>query len=115
MQAGDLPHRVTLEQVTEVSDGHDGLTQSWSTAIFRMPARVRPLQGRDLERARQIDPRITHEVALRYWRDYPSDLDGGRTRLVYHDISDRTFEIVGPPVDEEERHIRLVVPCKEAA
>lgn len=120
LTAGELRHRVTIQARAETSDGHGGFTDpTWSTVRSRVAAKVRPLAGRDLERARQIDPRVSHEVTLRYWRDYPTDLDGGRTRLLYHPSSnssdDRTFEIVTPPIDVEERHEALQVMCREAA
>jgi len=113
VQAGEHRHRVSIQGRVEVSDGHDGVIETWTTVHARWPARVRPLMGRDLERAQQVDPRITHEVSMRYWRAYPADLDGGRAQLIYHDLADRTFEIIGAPVDVEERHVELVMTCKE--
>jgi SPP1 family predicted phage head-tail adaptor len=118
--AGLLPHRVTLQASTETDDGHDGYTEDWDDVPpVRRSARVQPLQGRDLERARQIDPRISHELTLRYWRAYQADLDGGRVRVVYHPTDDsdddRTLEIVGAPVDVDEAHIELMFSCTEAA
>lgn len=115
MRAGTLRQRVTIEQRSKTSDGHDGYVTTWTPAHTRIPGKVAPLLGRDLERARQIDPRITHEVTLRFWRNYRNDLDGGRARIVYHDTTDRIFEIVGPPVDVDERHVELRQTCKEAA
>lgn len=100
--------------MTEVDDGHDGFIETPVIVHARWPARVRPLTGQDLERARQIDPRITHEVSFRYWRDYPADLDGGRATLIYHDLADRTLAIVGAPVDRDEAHVEIVLTCKEA-
>jgi SPP1 family predicted phage head-tail adaptor len=115
MQAGEYRHRVSLQNTAEVSDGHDGLTESLTTVMARVPARVRPLAGRDLERAQQIDKRISHEVTLRYWRTYRTELDGGRARLIYHDTIDRTLHVVGAPIDVDERHEDLTVLCREAA
>ena len=116
LRAGDLLQRVTVQASTETSDGHDGFTVAWAdTSRRRIAAKVLPLSGRDLERARQIDPRASHEVTLRYWRDYSTDLDGGRARLVLHDgdVGDRTFEIVEAP-RESERRVALAMTCKEA-
>ena len=109
-------HRVSVQSSTETSDGHDGYTVAWADVRSRVSARVRPLTGRDLERARQIDPRASHEVTLRFWRDYVTDLDAGRARLIFHDgvIGDRTFEIVEVPREEEPRE-SLVMTCKEEA
>lgn len=119
MGPADFPHRVTVQERTETADGHGGFTETWSTLHPRIPAKVEPLQGRDLERARQIDPRVSSAVTVRFWRNYPTELDGGRARLVYHPSSlsteDRTFEIVAPPVDLDEQHEALRMLVREAA
>jgi head-tail adaptor len=117
MHAGELVHRVSVRVMTEVSDGQDGFVDTPVVLHARMPAHVKPLSGRDLEHARQIDPRISHEVTLRYWRAYRADLAGGRTDLIYHDQPeiDREFEIVSPPVDENEAHVKLTLLCREVA
>ena len=122
MLANVLRSRVTVQARTETRDDHDGFTESWaavSRALTRMPARVRPLAGRDLERARQIDPRISHELTLRAWATYAADLDGGRVRVVYHPTDraadDRVFEVVTPAVDVDERHAEIRVQAREVA
>lgn len=118
MRTGALTHRVTIEVPIEVSDGHDGLTApKWVPVQLRIPAAVRPLQGRDLERARQIEPRTSHEVTTRFWRTYRHDTRGGRCRVVYHghDLADRILEVVAPAVDVDERHQEVRMLCREAA
>ena len=118
MTAGELPHRVSIQVRTETSDGHRGLTETWAARYRRWSARVIELSGRDLERARQIDPRISLDVRLRYWSGYRDDLDGGRTRLLYHVTTDsdddRTLEIVTPPAQILD-HQEIQVLCREAA
>src|SRR5262245_44579704 len=114
LRAADLNKVVTCESPVEISDGHDGLITAWlPVAPERRPAAVLPLQGRELERARQVDPRISHDVILRYWPAYPADLKGGRSQIVYHDVTDRRFEIVTPPIDVEEAHVFLRMQCRE--
>lgn len=117
ISAGDLRDRVSIEVRTEVSDTHDGYTETWAVRHSRWAANVRELSGRDLERARQVDPRTSIEVDFRYWEAFRADLDGGRVRLKVHDTSasadDRTLEIVSPPV-ETERRVKVTVGCREA-
>ncbi len=115
LTAGEMPQRITIEMLSQVSDGHDGFVDHWAAVHTRIPAKIRPLIGRDLERARQVDPRITHDVTLRFWRNYRDDLAGGRSRFIYHDTVDREVEIIGPPVDKDEAHDELIQTCKEAA
>lgn len=116
LATGDLRQRVTVQRRIDTSDGHDGFTETWTTVNpARRSAQVLPLEGRDLERARQVDPRISHQVTLRYWRAYQTDLAGGRTRVIYHDVTDRTFEIVSPPLDVEENHVWVQMQARELA
>jgi head-tail adaptor len=116
MHVADLRHRVTVESRTETASG-DGVIETWSALRDRVAATVKPLQGRDLERANQVDPRISHLVTLRYWQAYRTDLDGGRARVVYHPSSnpdeDRVFEIIGAPIDVAEWHDRVEMNCRE--
>lgn len=115
MTAGDLIHRVTIQTRTETDDTHGGFTTTWAAAQSRIACRVESLAGRDLERARQIDPRASHGVTLVFWRNYPTELDGGRARLVWHDDGaggERTFEIIEPPREIEPRRL-LSVTVKE--
>lgn len=118
LHAGDLPDRVSIEVRTETSDSHRGYTESWTVRHRRWSALVRELTGRDLERARQVEPRTSIEVDFRFWSAFRDDLDGGRVRLKVHPTmdsdDDRTLEIVGPPV-EVERRAKVTVPCREAA
>lgn len=118
MRAGELKDRVTVQTRTETSDGHDGITEAWASArddLKRRPAAVTQLTGRDLVGAQQIDPRLSHEIVMRYWATYRTDLTGGRARLVYHDRgTDRLFEIVGPP-REATRARELRMLCRELA
>ncbi len=115
MNAGDLRQRVTVQTRTETEDGHDGFTTAWTAALSRTPAVVVALSGRELERARVVDPRASHEVRLRYWSAYSTALAGGRARLIWHDgdIGDRTLEPVEPPREVEPRKT-LAMVCREA-
>lgn len=113
MRAGELRHRVTVWKALEVDDTHGGFQPGGDVALYaRLPARVDPLSGRELERAQQIEPRTTHRIVLRY----RPDITAGLT-LTYHDDfrGDRDFEIVAPPLDPGERHRDLELLCREAA
>ena len=115
MNAGELIHRVSLQTRTETDDGHGGFDETWTTVQARIAGRVNALAGRDLERARQIDPRSEYAVHLRYWRAHNDDLDGGRARVIWHDdgaVGDRTLEIVAPPREVDHRNA-LELICKE--
>jgi SPP1 family predicted phage head-tail adaptor len=112
VHAGGLRQRVTIEVRTKVSDGSDGYVESWSALRERVPAQVEDLDGREIERARQIDARATHMVTVRYWADYRDELTP-RVRIVYHDGPHRrAFEPV-EPIREVELRVKLMVRCRE--
>lgn len=116
MRAGELRDRVTIEVPSQKSDGHDGFERDkWAPVLpRRRSARVAPLEGRSLERARQIDPRAGHEVAVRYWAGWSQSFTK-RARIVFHDGStDRVLEPIEPPREIEPRET-LAVACREAA
>lgn len=115
MNAGALRHRVSIQTRTSTDDGHGAFDESWATVETRIAAQVESLVGRDLDRARQIDPRATHEVRLRFWRSHNDSIVGGRARVIWHDdgaVGDRTLEVVAP-AREEGRREWLVLTTKE--
>lgn len=115
MRAGELRQRVTVRQYTEADDGHLGMTTTALPIRNRISAQVEPLQGRDLERARAIDPRAAFRVRLRYWQDYRTDLAGGRFYLQWHDGRvGRELEAIEPPVEVESR-VAITFACRERA
>jgi SPP1 family predicted phage head-tail adaptor len=110
MRAGNLRHRVTVLDRSEVADGHGGFTQQ-QTTVCEIWASVQPLGGKELNRAQQVDPRMSHRVMLRYRTDILT-----RHILVYHDPrrGDRELSIVAPPMDVGERHLAIELRCSEA-
>ena len=105
--AGGLRHCVTIQTPgANVPDGDGGFTQSWTALASRIPAAVAPATARDLERvvAGTVQSTASHLVTIRY-------LAGVTTaqRVVFHDsVGDRTFSINGV-MDEDERHVQLVL------
>ena len=114
MQAGDLKDRVTIEVRGKKSDGSDGYVEAWSPVRRRISADVANLSGRELERGRQIDARATHQVSVRYWSMYRSELTA-HVRIVFHDgVHNRLLEPVEPIREVEDRE-KLQVICREAS
>lgn len=116
--AGDFPDRVSIEVRTETDDEHRGWNEGWSVRHARWSAKVRELNGRDLERAQAVEASAAIAVDFRYWRAFRDDFDGGRVRLKVHPSStasaDRTLEVVAPPI-EMERRVKVTVLCRERA
>ena len=105
MQAGNLRHRVTIQQVTETRDDMGGVTQTWSTFAANLHAEIAPLSGRELLLARQVNAETTHRIRLRY--------RAGITPKMRVLFGSRIFAIESV-LDTEERGIEVVLLCREA-
>jgi len=105
MQAGNLRHRVTIQQVTETRDDMGGVTQTWSTFAASLHAEIAPLSGRELLLARQVNAETTHRIRLRY--------RAGITPKMRVLFGSRIFAIESV-LDTDERGIEVVLLCREA-
>lgn len=109
MRAGQFRHRLSVQDQSETSDGHDGYLETWTTTRTRIPGQVMPLAGRELERARQIDPRAALEVSFRYWSGYHTARIPG-LQFIWHDGAyDRTLTPIEPFREIEPRQTVAVV------
>jgi len=104
MRAGRLRHRVALQSSVETND-HGSISQAWATQAT-VWADIRPLSGRELDIARQVNAQITHEVEMRY----PSVSLTPKMRVVF---DSRTFEI-DSVITPNEIHKNVVARCVEA-
>ena len=102
MRAGQLRHRVTLEQrATQKTRGI--VTEAWGAEQV-LWANVEPLAGRELERARTVVANATHKVTMRYRSSITA-----RSRLVF---DKRTLNIESVRNVDERNH-ELILTCVE--
>lgn len=98
-----MRRRVTIRTMTLVPDGGGGFTET-PTDVTGIPARVRPLEGRELIQAMQTVGQRPHEFTIRY----RTGMIGAKTLL----YETRTFDIKSV-VDPEEKHRELVIMTDE--
>lgn len=103
MRAGQLRHRVTIQQRTDADDGAGGLTITW-TPLTVLWASVAPQTGRETIAARQVTPAMTHLVRLRYYAGLTT-----KHRVV---LDGRALDILAIQ-NVEERNRELVLSCQE--
>lgn len=104
LQLGLLRQRLVHEVPVESRDLDGGVVTEWR-AMGVLWAHVEPLSGRKLELARQLEPRVSHRVTLRF---HPSLKV--RDRLLLH--SSRALH-VHSVIDTDERHDETVVLAEE--
>ena len=100
MRAGQLRHRVTLEQ--RANQRTRGIvTETWGAEQV-LWANVEPLTGRELERARTVVANATHKVTMRYRSSITA-----RSRLVF----DNRILNIEAVRNVDERNRELILTC----
>jgi SPP1 family predicted phage head-tail adaptor len=94
---------VTIRTNARTPDGMGGYTET-PTDVTGIPARVEPLEGRELLMAQQTGMQRPHRFTMRY----RTGMTGAKT-LIY---DGRTFDIKSV-MDPEEKHRELVIMSDE--
>lgn len=105
MRAGDLRHRVTIQQ--QVGKGKDPVTketrETWQD-VATVWAAVEPLRGREYFQAMETESEAVTRVRIRYRPGVTNEM-----RVQY---GDRILYIQGV-IDVDERHRELQLMCVE--
>lgn len=65
MKAGELRHRITLEQPSETQDKYGEVLTSWTT-LATVYARKEDLTGRELFQAQQVNASVSTRFTIRH-------------------------------------------------
>jgi len=65
LNAGDINQRVIVQAATESRGATGEVTKTWTTALT-VWASIRPLSGRELLQAQQVQADVTHRVRMRH-------------------------------------------------
>ena len=105
MRAGNLRHRVSIEEQADTPDGIGGFSVAW-TAISGMgsvPAAIWPLSSKEQLDAMKLESVATHKIRIRYRSGITS-----KNRIVF---GSRVFNILGNPInlDQKNRQLDFIV------
>lgn len=103
MNAGQLRHRITIQQSTETKDQYKRPTTGWSD-YATVWAAVEPLRGREFLLAQNTNIELTVRVRIRYLHGVTPGM-----RVLY---GGRIFDIQSV-IDVEERHREMHLMCTE--
>ena len=103
MKAGDLRHRITIQQRTLTPDGLGGHTETWSE-LATVWAAVWPVSAKERIAGSQVQAETTHRVRIRY-------LEGvlPQMRILF---GSRLFEI-DSIINTDERMFQIDLLCTE--
>lgn len=68
LKAGDLRHKVEIQEPTTTLDGMGAFDNAWSTLTRRF-VKIENLSGRELVEAQQVDARANVRITMRYFKD----------------------------------------------
>lgn len=105
--AGLKRHKITIQSATESADSYGGTTQTWATYTTCW-ACIEPLSGREFFSAQQVNAELTSKITVGY--DSKTSVVTQKMRITYNG---RTFRIVAPPINIEERNREILLMCSE--
>lgn len=101
--AGDLRHRVILQEIVETQNGYGETIKTWRN-IGQVFAKLEPTAGMERFRASQMQADVTHAITIRYKTGVVPQMQIAK--------GDRTFPILAV-VNLEERNHWMELHCKE--
>lgn len=95
-----MRHRVTIQNVSRVSDGQGGYTETWpdGASVF---ASIEPVKAWERYQAMQTQAPVTHKVVIRYRTDVTA-----ATRLQFGTRVLWVKEVINPDEDDAFLEIR---------
>lgn len=103
MRAGQLRHRIVLQQLTTTQNEFGEPVQTWTT-FATVYAAVEPLRGREFFAAQQITAELSVRIRIRYRSDVKP-----AWRAVW---GAHTYDIQDV-IDVDGRHTELQLMCRE--
>jgi SPP1 family predicted phage head-tail adaptor len=103
MRAGNLRHRITIQQASEAQDTHGQAITTWATYLTAW-AEISPLRGRELFAAQETHSEINTRIRLRYRPGVTAKM-----RVVYGSL---VYNILAPlNIGSRDRELQLM--CSE--
>jgi len=68
MRAGQLRHKISIQEQTDTSDGMGGFSTSWSdiTGMESVQAAIWPLSSKESLDSMKLELSVTHKIRIRY-------------------------------------------------
>ena len=103
MRAGQLVHKITIQQATDAQSATGDITTTWAT-FATVNASIDPVNGREFFQSKLISAEITHRVEIRHLTGLKPKM-----RILF---GARIFDIE-QAINERERNVKHILMCKE--
>lgn len=111
MNPSKLRHRITFQRQTKNQNEYgeeikNEEIEKW-VEVITVWASVNPISAKEFFAAEKLNSEITHKINMRCIRSLEITSD---MRIKFND---RYFELIGPPINFQERNVELQLLCKE--
>lgn len=97
LSAGNLKHRVCIQQPVLTKDALGAPTETWAD-FAKVWADIKPLSGREARIADRVASELTHQITIRYRPDLNDPQSVTRMRVLFRE---RVFSIYSARNDDE--------------
>lgn len=104
LNSGKYRHKVMFQKLEASQDTYGEDTNVW-VDDFEARVGIFPLSSKDYFDAQAISNVVSHKVLLRYRTGVTSDM-----RFTFNG---RIFNIIGAPINYQERNVELLLMCRE--
>ena len=108
ISAGQLNHRVLIQQPTTVKDALGSPTQDW-TDVAVVWADIAPISGREARIADRIASEVSHQITVRYQPLFSDPRSVSQMRVLF---KGRVFAIHGA-LNEDEANVAVILLASE--
>lgn len=108
ISAGQLNHRVRIQQPTTVKDALGAPTQLW-VDVATVWADIQPLSGREARIADRVAAEVTHQITVRYRSDLDDPQAVVRMRVLFRG---RIFSIHAA-LNDDEANVAIILLASE--
>lgn len=102
---GKMKQRVSIQSITQASDGQGGFTESWATDAT-VWAYVRPVKGYEKYQAQQVQTPVTHKITIRYRTGVTT-----KQRILFGSRVFNIKEVLNP---DEANHFLEIIALEQA-
>jgi SPP1 family predicted phage head-tail adaptor len=102
--SGSFRHRITFQEFGETTDSDGFSIQDWKD-VKTVWAMIKTIQGREFYQAAAVQAENTTRFVTRYTTGI-----NNKMRIKY---GERIFDIVAPPINDDEKNITLTIITNE--
>lgn len=102
--SGQFRHRITFQQFVDIENEYGDFVRGWED-VKTAWAMIKTLQGKEFVQAMAVQGEITTRFIIRYTTGISNDM------RILHD--GRTFDIIAPPINDDEMNKTLTILARE--